>query len=130
MCGAQQSSSAVRAPTDRIDRLDGTYGPDQFDYGHFNGYSSFFPPRRPVASITVAGKAWLTELRRLLDAKGKKLVINSSAHMYAINIADSNMMEITDNPIALVLGKIFGNGKSASFTCYNRLNDAMNNMLA
>jgi hypothetical protein len=115
---------------DRADRLDWTYGPDQYDYGHFNGYSSVFGERRPVASITTAGKAWFTELRKLLDRKGKKFLINSGAHMYVINLADSNMMELTGNPIALLFGKAFGNGKSTSFTIHNRLNDTTNNFFA
>ena len=45
---------------DGVDRFDWTYGDDQLDYEHFNGYSSIFEyngARRPVASMAIAGRA-------------------------------------------------------------------------
>ena len=118
---------------DRADRFDWTYGDDQFDYGHFNGYSSIFEydgARRPVASVAIAGRAWLQELRSLLDSRGKKLVINSGAHLFPINLSDAHLVEAGSNPTCLLFAKAFGNGKSTSYTVRGRTNDALNNFVA
>jgi hypothetical protein len=118
---------------DRSDRFDWSYNPDCYDYGHFNGYSSVFPvngKRRPVSSLAIAGKAWFQELRKILDARGKKLNVNLSPHMYPLRLTDVQLAEIGDDPTALFLMKAFGNGKTTAYTVMRRESDAVNNYVA
>ena len=118
---------------DRADRMDGNYGVDQYDYGHFNGYSSVFPHdghRRPVSSITVEGRRWLYALRRLLDSHDKKLLTNSSMHLAVMRLVDGYMTEASIYPMQWFVARAMGNGKTYAITVHGRLNDVGNNIIA
>ena len=118
---------------DRADRMDWTYGSDNYDYGHFNGYSSIFEhdgARKPVSSITVEGRRWLLALRKMLDSIGRKFLTNSSMHLFVMRQVDGYMTEAAINPMQWFVARAMGNGKSYAITVHGRMNDVGNNLVA
>ena len=125
--GVLRATGADGVALDRSDRLDFTYTWDCLDYGQFNGYASVYPHggmRRPVASLTVAGREWLTALRALLDRMGKKLICNVPISPRVFRLADAVLVDLPLDPNMLFYLKAASNGKSLFLIETSRPDDA------
>ncbi|MFP4249093.1 MAG: SLBB domain-containing protein [Armatimonadota bacterium] len=117
-----EATGAAGIALDRTDRLDSAFELDAYDFARFNGYSSLLEhqieddggdaERRPVSSVTIAGREWMTELRAILDKYEAALISSAPTSPRVVRLSEGVLLSDALNPESLFFMKALSNGKS------------------
>ncbi len=117
-----EATDAAGIALDHTGRLDSAFELDAYDFTRFNGYSSILEhggeddedgvERRPVASVTIAGREWMTELRAILDKHEATLISGAPTSLRIVRLSDGVLINDALTPESLFFMKALSNGKS------------------
>ena len=68
----------------------------------------------PAASLDIAGRKYLTDLKKIISGRGKNLICNSCRSIWVAQLADAFQTEMHINPVTMLMAKCLGNGKGMS----------------